>query len=400
LLLACRHETRRRFKRVDGPPQQFVDKLAKRFGRDGERLFGLRRRPPAEPVFPDEAEWAAEEQLQRGRRLRAAERTRDRRVIGAESAVMRGQAAHMPVPPALRRRLDAVDRRRFVRARHQPIRLAEGMLGNAGTRERALLRTSRNQRAGAEAISLRVAAAARYGQGAARTADDDCKVTSIRLRHRIGIKLRCRNDVVRQNRVVRFAPRPTSASQAEEPNAGPRPRRQMRGGTPHDGIAGIALVGETNVLQRELDRVGGRGPQRRLPNGLRTSPQQQRLSFRSRARSLRERAENGQQGRANIDCTSVKLQTAERALPILQAEEGRAARQSRKPTGRQPVQSRAFSRAERDHPPNTLLTQSAHQHIRDGGAALTVPDAQGRNAVGEMDSQARVRGEGENMLVP
>src|SRR5262245_1775965 len=105
------------------------------------------------------------------------------------------------------------------------------MLRNARTREGALLRPGINQRACAEAISLRVAAAPRYGQSAARTANDDRKAASIGLRHRIGIKLLRRNDVIRQDRVVGFTPGPSSACQAQEPDAGARPRRKMRSRT-------------------------------------------------------------------------------------------------------------------------------------------------------------------------
>jgi hypothetical protein len=61
---------------------------------------------------------------------------------------------------------------------------------------------------------------------------------------------------------------------------------------------------------------------------------------------------------------------------------------------------RAFSGAERDEPPDALFAQPAHQQIRNRGAALAVSDAEGRNAVREMDSQPRVRAERENMLVP
>jgi hypothetical protein len=94
------------------------------------------------------------------------------------------------------------------------------------------------------------------------------------LRDWIGIEFLCRNDVIRQDRVVRFTARPASAGQAEEPNPRPRPCRKMRGRSPHDGIAGIAFVDKANVLQRELDGMRGRGAHRGLPNGLRTSPQQ------------------------------------------------------------------------------------------------------------------------------
>src|SRR5262249_40973226 len=181
LLRACCNETRRGFKRIDGSPQQFVDKFAQRLGRNRERLFRFGRRPPAEPVFPHEAEGTAQKQLKGGRRLRAAERARNGRMVGAESAIMGGHAAQMPVPPALQCRPDTVERGRLLRTRHQSIRLAERMFGNARTCECTLLRPGRNQRTCAEPVSLRVAAAARYRQGAARTADNDRKATSIGL---------------------------------------------------------------------------------------------------------------------------------------------------------------------------------------------------------------------------
>jgi hypothetical protein len=123
------------FQDVDGTLQQFMDEFAVCPCIEGERLLVLRGCTPAERVLPYKGERIAEQQAQRGCRLRLIEGEADHGVAGPNAAVMGGRRRAAPMDPSLRGGGNGRQRCRFLRSCCEPVALAERMGRDAVTLE-------------------------------------------------------------------------------------------------------------------------------------------------------------------------------------------------------------------------------------------------------------------------
>ena len=110
-------------------------------------------------------------------------------MLTAELSVMRRESVRVPISPALRCRIHAIEPVGIRRPRHEPIRFTEGVLRNARASEGALLSPGWQQRASSQSVSLCVAPASREHETTRRATCDDGKGAPVGFSDRVGVEL-------------------------------------------------------------------------------------------------------------------------------------------------------------------------------------------------------------------
>ena len=119
-----------------------------------------------------------------------------------------------------------------------------------------------------------------------------------------------------------------------------------------------------------------------------------------RARSLGEHLQEARCGLDGNPSRCLAVRNFERALPIRHARQRRAARDRIQPTVQEFVRREALPPGYGEQPANALLTQTMHQDVGQGRAALPVVRGECRNSMGKVEPEAGAFRAREKVIVP
>src|SRR5207249_4025353 len=143
----------------------------------------------------------------------------------------------------------------------------------------------------------------------------------------------------------------------------PRVCREMSARAPRDAVGGIERVRKPEVAERDVDRLGGRNPQRRVPQKAALTSKEKAARIRRGADAARNELDQLQQRRGG----RTGLGLGEHLLPVIDCDEARLGRESRPPAVREAA-SEGRGGKPADEAVHSLLAEALHKAVGQRGA--------------------------------